>query len=119
MNPCLSAKANSQTMVNEVAKKFLFGIHFPYGLLTDELLLVKCDNNKVAPERRIQKGPAQNVIDKLTAERISCGERAQSVVDVNEIMLRCDVNPHLTVGQLKVANSFNFNCRCKMIYDNC
>lgn len=53
---------------------------------------MKSDNNVVAPRRRIQKGPTQNVIDKLTVERSACGEKAQSVVDVSEIMLRCDVN---------------------------
>lgn len=59
---------------------------------------MKCGPNDGAPGRLIQKGPSQNVIDKLTVDRIKCGEKAQSVVDVNEIMLRCDVNS-IKVGE--------------------
>lgn len=78
---------------------------------------MKCGHNDGAPVRHIQKGPSQSVIDKLTVERIKCGEKAQSVVDVNEIMLRCDVNS-IKVGK-KIQNSFNVNCRFKMTYENC
>lgn len=53
---------------------------------------MKYGNSEGAAGKRIQKAPSQSVIDKLTVERIPCGEKAQSVVDVNEIMLRCDVN---------------------------
>lgn len=69
---------------------FLITFHF-HGILTDELLLIKCGSNKDVAERRFEKGPSQSVIDDLTVERASSGERVLSVVDVNEIMLRCDV----------------------------
>lgn len=31
-------------------------------------------------------------IDEATAERIQCGDKTESIGNVNEIMLRCDVN---------------------------
>lgn len=45
-----------------------------------------------AEESRVQKGPSQMVIDKATVERIQCGDKTESVGDVNDIMLHCDVN---------------------------
>lgn len=62
-------------------------------IVADELLLMKCslgDGN--ANDSPVQKGPTQMVIDKATEERIQCGDKTESVGDVNEIMLRCDVN---------------------------
>ncbi|KAG4071889.1 hypothetical protein HA402_006050 [Bradysia odoriphaga] len=75
----------------------------------DELLLMKCrltDGND--NESRVQKGPSQMVIDNATADRIQCGEKTESVGDVNEIMLRCDVKSDIRQILISLAKSSAF-----------
>ncbi|XP_037033085.1 ubiquitin-associated domain-containing protein 1-like [Bradysia coprophila] len=75
----------------------------------DELLLMKCrlteENDN---ENRVQKGPSQLVIDKATVDRIQCGEKTESVGDVNEIMLRCDVKSDIRQILISLAKSSAF-----------
>lgn len=53
---------------------------------------MKCNVNENVQRRRLQKGPSQTVIDEFTIEKTASGEKAESIVDINEIVLRCDVN---------------------------
>lgn len=52
---------------------------------------MKCVKNEVIG-RHVETGPTQLVIDKLTAKTLSCGENVEPIVDINEIMSRCDVS---------------------------
>lgn len=79
-----------------------------YRILPDELLLLKCDNIEDVRRKNIQKGPSQEKIDKITVERVACGEKIQPIADVNEIMLRCDVISMTDNDDDKTLKSIHF-----------
>lgn len=81
---------------------------------SDELLLMKCDLNENGRRRHLPKGPSQSVIDAFTNERIATGEKVQSIVDINEIVLRCDVKLVVELSEQKANSMFS---RFKMTYD--
>ncbi|KAJ6647276.1 Ubiquitin-associated domain-containing protein 1 [Pseudolycoriella hygida] len=74
----------------------------------DELLLMRRDNGKCVSNKYIQKGPSQSTIDELTVEGMQCGQKAESVIDVGEIMLHCDVQSDIRHLLISLAKSSAF-----------